>query len=88
MQCNPRVHFWSLPFVFYITVIREGSAVGPSLIYYILVMSEVQHILTLSPRQTEVLVLVPVALLIKFPGQVSRPGSDLCLFRQAPYAEL
>lgn len=88
MQCNPDVHLWSLPSVFYITVIRWGSAVWPSLTYYILVMSELQHILRLLPRQAEVLVLVPAAILIKFPGNVSRPGSDLCFCRQASNAEL
>lgn len=84
MQCNPHVQFWSLLSVFCISVVRWGSAVRPSLTYYILVMSGLQHVLRLSPRQTEVLVPVPVALLIKFPGKVSRPGSDLCL----SYAEL
>lgn len=61
----------------YCNKVRKGCLTFINL----LVMSELQHVLRLSPRQSEVLVLVPVALLIKFPGKVLRPGSDLCLSR-------
>lgn len=61
----------------YCNKVRKGCLTFINL----LIMSEQQHILRLSARQSEVLVLVPVALLIKFPRKVLRPGSDLCLFR-------